>query len=264
MRRGALLAPGVRTVTAALRVRELAAAHRCTHDQRVLNRATGWARQTSRLLVGGLGTGLVPPGATMGLGADDPVARRAGRKIPAKGGSREAVRASTSHGIHGVGLQWGSRRRWGPVPWARRLGAWPCLTALCGPAPQGGQRRHQTSVDGGRPMLRPGRLEAFCGTDLQATPVALLLWIVRRWSGAVTCEEASAQRGVETPRPGADKAMARTTPVVWGLCSWITLLALPWRPGGQMPVPATAWYRTTAPTFADCLALVRRPLGPSR
>jgi len=47
---GAMLAPGARTVTAALRVMGLAAERHVTNDHRVLSRATWSARQGSRML----------------------------------------------------------------------------------------------------------------------------------------------------------------------------------------------------------------------
>jgi hypothetical protein len=50
--RGAILAPGARTVTAAWRVSGLATERRCTNDHRVLNRANWSARQGSRMLLG--------------------------------------------------------------------------------------------------------------------------------------------------------------------------------------------------------------------
>ena len=82
---GAILTPGPRTVTAALRVMGWAAESHFTNDHRVLNRATWSGRQGSRMLLGLLLTVLVPPGATIVLGADDTVERRSGRKIRAKG-----------------------------------------------------------------------------------------------------------------------------------------------------------------------------------
>jgi hypothetical protein len=70
---GAILAPGVRTVTTALRAMGLAAERRFTNYHRGLNRATWSARQGSRMLLGLLITLLVPPRATIVLGADDTV-----------------------------------------------------------------------------------------------------------------------------------------------------------------------------------------------
>jgi hypothetical protein len=58
---GAILAPGSRTVTAALRAMGLAAERRFTHDHRVLNRAPWLGRQASRMLLGLLSTGLREP-----------------------------------------------------------------------------------------------------------------------------------------------------------------------------------------------------------
>jgi hypothetical protein len=51
---GAILAPGVRTVTAALGVMGLAMERHFTNYHRVLNRATWSARQGSRILLGSL------------------------------------------------------------------------------------------------------------------------------------------------------------------------------------------------------------------
>src|ERR687898_1343011 len=68
---GAMLAPGARTVTAALRAMGLATERHFTNYHRVLNRATWSARQGSRILLGLLINSLVPPGAPIILGADD-------------------------------------------------------------------------------------------------------------------------------------------------------------------------------------------------
>ena len=43
-------------------------------------------------------------------------------------------------------------------------------------------------------------MEAFFCTDLEATPVEILPWVVMRWSVEVTCEEARAHLGFE-PTP---------------------------------------------------------------
>jgi hypothetical protein len=102
---GATVAPGARTVTTALRVMGLAAERRFTNYHRSLNRATWLARQGSRILLGLLSTLLVPPGATIVLGADDTVERRSGRKIIAKGCYRDAVRSSHKHVIRCFGLK---------------------------------------------------------------------------------------------------------------------------------------------------------------
>jgi DDE superfamily endonuclease len=59
---GAILTPGARPVTAALRAMGLATEHRFTNYHCVLNRATWSALQGSRILLGLLVALLVPPG----------------------------------------------------------------------------------------------------------------------------------------------------------------------------------------------------------
>jgi hypothetical protein len=154
---GAMLAPGARTVTAALRAMGLAAERRFTNYHRVLNRATWSARQASRILWGLLVTCLVPPGAAIVLGADDTVERRSGRKIMAKGCYRDAVRSTKKYVIRCFGLKWVVMMLLLPVPWSWRVWALPFLTVLCRPAEKRGRRRHETSVDGVRQMMQQVR-----------------------------------------------------------------------------------------------------------
>jgi hypothetical protein len=107
-------------------------------------------------------------------------------------------------------------------------------------------------------------MAAFCCTALAATPGQSLAGVVRRWSVAVTCEAPRAQLGWETPRPGSDRASARTPPVLLALVSLVTVFARRWSPDGQIPVPVTAWYHHDEPTCAACLAWGRRPLWRAR
>jgi hypothetical protein len=108
------------------------------------------------------------------------------------------------------------------------------------------------------------RMEAFFCTDMQATPEQILEWVVMRWSVEVTFEETRAHLGLETQRQWADRAIARTTPVLLALFSLVTLVALRLSQEGPIPVQATAWYHKAEPTFADCLTLVRRHLWRAR
>jgi DDE superfamily endonuclease len=154
---GARLTPGARTVTAGLRAMGLAAERHFTNDHRVLNRATWSARQGSRMLLGLLLTLRVPSETTIVLGADDPADRRSGRKLAAKGCDRAAVRSTRKHVIHCFGLKWVAMMLLVPGPWSRRVWALPFLTARYWPAEQSGRRRHKTSIDGVRQMLKQGR-----------------------------------------------------------------------------------------------------------
>jgi hypothetical protein len=154
---GAMLAPGARTVTAALRVMGLSGERHFTNYHRVLNRATWSARQGSQMLLGLLITCFLPPDAPVVLGADDTVERRSGRKIRAKGCYRDAVRSTKKHVIRCFGLKWVSMMLLVPVPWSQRVWALPFLTALCRPAEKDRRRRHKTSVDWVRHMVKQVR-----------------------------------------------------------------------------------------------------------
>ena len=102
------------------------------------------------------------------------------------------------------------------------------------------------------------KTKALLCTDQSATPLQILQWFVRRWQVEVTFQEVRAHLGVETQRQWSDKAIARTTPVLMGLFSWVTLLANQSQVDGRLPVRQAAWYAKATPTFSDAIALVRR------
>src|SRR6266540_6586169 len=220
---GAILAPGTRTVTAALRVMGLATERHFTNDHRVLNRATWSARQGSRILLGLLITLLVPPQATIVLGADDTVERRSGRKITAKGCYRDAVRSTKKHVIRCFGVKWVSMMLVVPVPWSRRVWALPFLTALCWPAEQAKRRRHKTSVEWVRQMMKqvrrwlPGRRLVLV-VDGGFAAVALALACVKsrvgmvsrlRWDAALYHPPGLQPPGKRGPKPTKGKRQRR-------------------------------------------------------
>ena len=62
---------------------------------------------------------------------------------------------------------------------------------------------------------------------------------------------------METERQRSDKAIARRTPILLGLFSWITLLAHQSQSEGSLPVRQAAWYVKSTPTFSDAIAIVR-------
>lgn len=76
----------------------------------------------------------------------------------------------------------------------------------------------------------------------------------------VTFEEARVHLGMETQRQWGDVAIARTTPVLLGLFSLVTLMADCLRTRQTMPVRLAAWYTKERPTFAEAIALTRRGL----
>jgi hypothetical protein len=98
-------------------------------------------------------------------------------------------------------------------------------------------------------------------TDSTADPLSVVTWFVQRWQLEVTFEEARRHLGMETQRQWSDKAIARTTPLLLGLFSWITLVAHTLYPSHPSTVPRqAAWYAKPLPTFSDALALVRHYL----
>src|SRR5262245_23021814 len=101
---------------------------------------------------------------------------------------------------------------------------------------------------------------AVLSTNVAHTCAQMLAWFVRRWTMAVTFEEARAHLGMETQRQWNDQAIARATPALLSLYSIITLTAQLLIEKGATCVRSTAWYRKTRPTFADAIALVRRQL----
>jgi hypothetical protein len=126
---GAILAPGNRTITAALRVMVLADAQSFQQYHRVLNRAAWSGLQGSRLLLLLLVHTLAPRGPLV-LGLDDTLERRRGAKIQAKGIYRDPVRSSHSHMVKASGLRWLSLMLLVPISWAKRVWALPFLTVL--------------------------------------------------------------------------------------------------------------------------------------
>jgi DDE superfamily endonuclease len=102
--------------------------------------------------------------------------------------------------------------------------------------------------------------QAFLSTWVDHTPEQILSWFVRRWRMEVTFEETRAHLGLETQRQWSDLAIARTTPVLLGLFSMVTLMADRLIKRQVMPVRTTAWYTKELPTFADAMAMTRRCL----
>jgi hypothetical protein len=81
---GAILAPGKKTVSAALRVMGLGQTEHFQRYHRLLNRATCSGRKASRVLLGLLVKTFAADGPLV-IGVDETLERRWGKKIAAKG-----------------------------------------------------------------------------------------------------------------------------------------------------------------------------------
>jgi hypothetical protein len=386
---GAILAPGPRTVAAALRVLGLQDDRPFQNFHRVLNRAQWSSRALSPILLRLLLRAFVAPGAPVLVGLDETIERRRGAKIAAKGIYRDPVRSSKGHFVKASGLRWVSLQLLAAVPWAERVWALPFFTVLA-PSERYHQergQRHKTLADWGRQMLlqlrrwlpdrdviavadstyaaldllaacaglpqpvvvitrlrldaalydpapprapgtrgrprqigtrqptlaqrladpttawqpltvrwyggRPQPIELATSTAVwyhSGMPPVVLRWVlvrdpagafapqallctdptraaqqiveyfVLRWQLEVTFHEARTHLGVETQRQWSDRAVQRTTPVLLGLFSLVTLVAHELVQGQALPVRRAAWYTKPLPTFVDTLALVRREL----
>jgi hypothetical protein len=388
---GAIVAPGKRTVTAALRVMGRSNARQFQNYHRVLNRAVWSPRARSRVLLRLLLEACVPADAPVVLGLDDHIERRRGAKISATGIDRDPVRSSKSFFVTTSGLRWLCLMLLAPIPWAERVWALPFLTVLApsershqqpgqrhtqltdwarqmitqvrawlperllvvvadrsyaalellaacqqlpqpvsvvprlrldaalyhpAPAPQprqvgrprttgerqptraarlsdpttiwqdtivrwdgGSTRRVQLATTtavwyhSGMPpvairgvLIRDGEgtfePQALLSTNQELTAEQIVEWFVMRWQSEVTFEEARAHLGIETQRQWSDNAIARTTPLLLGLCSLVSLVAHHLLQGQELPTRQAAWYSKELPTFSDTLAFVRQQLWP--
>ncbi len=128
---GAILAPGERIVSAALRAAGLGDARRFERYHRVLNRAAWPNQEASRVLLGLLvKTFLADEGEPLAVGVDETHERRWGAEI-AKGIHWDPVRSSHGHFVKASGLRWVCLMLLVPVAcWASRTWALPLLSVL--------------------------------------------------------------------------------------------------------------------------------------
>ena len=102
--------------------------------------------------------------------------------------------------------------------------------------------------------------QALLSTDLTLSPEQILAYFIRRWQMETTFQQVRTHLGVETQRQWSNKAIARTTPILMGLFSLVTLLANTLIVQDGISPRSAAWYSKTLPTFSDALALVRSRL----
>ncbi len=151
---GAILAPGKRTVTSALRVMGRSDEADFQNYHRVLNRALWSSLAASRILLSLLVAAFAPTGVLV-MGIDDTIERRRGDRIKAKGIYRDPVRSSRSHMVKASGLRWLCLMLLVDIPWAGRIWALPFLTCLC-PSERYYKERgrtHQKLTERARQML---------------------------------------------------------------------------------------------------------------
>jgi DDE superfamily endonuclease len=277
---GAILAPGLRTVTSVLRVLGLARERRWVNYHRVLSRAVWSPLAASRILLHLLVRAFVPTGPLV-FGIDDTIERRRGARIRAKGIYRDAVRSSHAHFVKASGLRWLSVMLLAPIPWAGRVWALPFLTALA-PSPRYSAeagRRHKTLTDWARQLLRqvrrwvPGRAlimvadSSFAALDLLAALAPGVTCITRLRLDARLFAAAPLRRPGTNGRP---RMKGERLPLLSAVLSdaatvWQRVTVAGWYGEGVRDIELTTgtavWHHPGLPLVPLRWVLVRDPFG---
>jgi DDE superfamily endonuclease len=280
---GAILAPGIRTVTASLRVMGLSQERQFQNYHRVLNRAKWSSRTLSRILLHLLVRAFVPPDEPIVFGLDDHIERRRGAKIAAKGIYRDAVRSSKAFFVKTSGLRWVSMMLLAKVPWAQRVWALPFLTVLA-PSERYHQERgmpHKQLTDHARQMIAQVRrwlpermlvvavdssyaaIELLCACACLPRPVTI---VTRLRLDAALYEPAPPR---EKGKKGAPRKKGTRQPnLAERLCdpqtTWESV-TLRWYGGTMRQVELASgtavWYHSGMPAVPIRWVLIRDPLG---
>jgi len=280
---GTILAPGKRTVCAALRAMGLSRTRHWTSYHRVLNRARWSGLAVARVLLGLLVAAFAPTGPLV-FGLDETIERRWGARIAAKGLYRDAVRSSKGYFVKVSGLRWLCLMLLVPIPWAGRAWALPFLTVL---APserhdRAHRRRHKKLTDWARQALLllrrwlPQRalvvvadsgyaaiaLLARCAR--LAHPVTL---ITRLRLDAALYEPAPPRRPRQNGRP---RVKGRRLPTLAArladpATAWTPVVVANWYGVGARTVEVASdtavWYHTGLPPVPIRWVLIRDPQG---
>jgi hypothetical protein len=280
---GAILAPGQRTVTAALRVMGLSAERQYQNYHRVLNRAVWSSRCLSERLLRQLIAAFVPVDAPLVLGVDDHIERRRGEQIAAKGIYRDAVRSSKSFFVKTSGLRWVSMMVLTKIPWVGRVWALPFLTVLA-PSERYHQERdvqHKKLTDWARQMIRqvrrwlPNRAlvvvvdSSYAVLTLLAACVGLrhpVTVVTRLRLDAALYDPAPArQPGTKgAPRKKGGRQPTLTQRISDPATEWSSV-PLRWYANTlrtvELATGTAVWYHSGMPTVALRWVLIRDPLG---
>jgi hypothetical protein len=280
---GAILAPGVRTVTAALRVLGLQNDQQFQNYHRVLNRAKWSSRALSRILLRLVMQTFVPADAPLVVGLDEHIERRRGATIAAKGIYRDAVRSSKSFFVKTSGVRWVSMMLLTRIPWAKRVWALPFLTVLAPSQRYHLQRckRHKTLPDHARQMIKQLRRwlperplvvvadSTYSVIELLASCVGLpqpVTVVTRLRLDAALYDPAPARapgtRGA--PRKKGARQPTLATRLVAAETLW-EQVAVAWYGGGtrlvELATDTAVWYHAGKPTVPLRWVLIRDVLG---
>jgi hypothetical protein len=277
---GAILSPGKRTVTQALRVIGKSQDAHFQNYHRVLNRAVWSSLAAGQILLGLLISAFARSG-TLVFGLDDTIERRRGEKIAAKGIYRDPVRSSHTHFVKASGLRWLALMLLVPLPWTQRVWALPFLTCLC-PSQRYDEQRgraHRTLTDRARQMVwlvarwLPGRDlvvtadSSFAALELLEAVRAQVAMVTRLRLDAALYEPAPARRAKQTGRP---RKKGRRLPTLQQVATatatpWQRITVSGWYGARERTVEIVSgtcvWYHTGMPAVPIRWVLIRDPEG---
>lgn len=278
---GAILAPGVRTVAATLRMMGLSQTPHFQNYHRVLSRARWSARQASQILLGLLLKQLATQhrDEPIVFGIDETIERRWGPKIKARGIYRDSVRSSKGHFVKASGLRWISMMLLTEIPWAHRVWALPFLTVLAPSARyhQEQGRRHKKLTDYARQMiiqLRRWLPDRYLVVVCDSTYAALAFLsaasehaviVTRLRLDAALYEPASARQPGQlgAPRKKGERLPTLETLLNDSKTRWQSVLVSRWYGKQNYTVEITTgtcvWYHSGMPVVPIRWVLVRDP-----
>jgi hypothetical protein len=277
---GAILSPGKRTVTQALRVMGKSQDAHFQNYHRVLNRAVWSSLAAGQILLGLLISAFARHG-TIVLGLDDTIERRRGDKIAAQGIYRDPVRSSHAHFVKASGLRWLALMLLVPLPWAQRVWALPFLTCLC-PSQRYDEQRgraHRKLTDRARQMLLlvarwlPGRDlvvtadSSFAALELLEAVRAQVAVVTRLRLDAALYEPAPERRVKQTGRPRKKGRRLPTLHQVGAATAtqWQGVTVKGWYGQRERTVEIVSgtcvWYHTGLPAVPIRWVLIRDPAG---
>jgi len=283
---GTILAPGARTVAAALRAMGLAHERHFTTYHRVLNRAPWSARALSHTLLTLLCATFLAGGAPLVLLIDDTLERRGGRTIAWKGRFRDPVRSTGGTTVTSEGLRWVCLMALVPVPWSSRPWALPLLSvpALAPATSQKWGKRQRTTVDRADVLIRlvrrwqPDReivlvgdggyaavsLGHTCGT--QRRPVTFCSRL--RTDAALYDPPLPQPPSKRGPKPKKGARQSRLAARVTDAATVWAAATVPWYGGGDKEVELATgtalWHRSGLDPLPLRWVLVRCPQGSVR
>jgi hypothetical protein len=279
---GAILAPGRRMVSSALRAVGLGQVRHFPNYHRVLSRAVWSSRRASRRLLGLLVAAFAPEGPLV-LGIDETIERRRGARIAAAGIYRDPVRSSRGHFVKVNGLRWVCLLLLVPIPWAGRVWALPFLTALA-PSERSARRhgrRHQSLTVWARQLVRQVHrwLPERALVLVADSPYAALDLLAARWAGGDGRHAGAPGCAALRPRPaparrphqkGRPRLVGQRLPTlerrsVDGSTPWSRLTVAHWygrcARAVAMVSDTAVWYHTGLPPAPIRWVLIRDPHG---